>query len=427
MTPRTLAAGAADPVRPAACVVALLPAVALAAAPEEAADPRALVEAIAPRVEAIRGLRFRTPVSVATAGDAAAREHFEGRLRSFWPEDRMLVEQEAYADLGLLPRRTSLKASLLHALEEQAGGYYDPAQGAFVVLDDMPAAMAPVIVAHELTHALDDQHFDTDGMLRRAGDDGERAGGVAAVVEGSGTLVMTLFIARELAEGRMKPESAREFQESEAGQARRLKAAPQVLQRLLVGPYVLGMRFLLKGNLAAMPRESVPTADLERAFRDPPRSWEQVLHPEKYWDDDRRDPARPVPLPDLARTLGEGWTLAGDGTLGEMILAILTEPPGAALDPTSFADPGLWTNAGAAGWGGDRWQVYRRDGATVTLLATVWDGAADAREFRAALPPSLRRRAVRRGDAVVLVAGEPAGRGRALARAALKRVAARAR
>src|SRR6059036_1111287 len=144
----------------------------------------------------------------------------------------------------------------------------------------MPGSIAPVIVAHELTHALDDQYFHIDGMLERADGDGERAGGVAAVVEGSGTLAMTLFLVRDMASGQLTPDAAREFRESEAGQARRLKAAPQVVQRFLVGPYVLGMYFLLRGDFAALPRDTVPKEDLDRAFRDPPVSWEQVLHPE---------------------------------------------------------------------------------------------------------------------------------------------------
>ena len=185
---------------------------------------------------------------------------------------------------------------------------------------------------------------------------------------------------------------------------------------------MLGMNFLLKGNLAAMPRVAAPQGDLERVFRDPPVSWEQVLHPEKYWDDEARDLPRPVAVPDLSRTLGDGWALAAEGGLGEMILAILTDPKSEAFDPTSLADPGRWTNEGAAGWGGDRWQLYRRGEDTVTVLATVWDSDKDAREFRAAIPRSLRRTALRRHDAVVVVAGEAEDRATAISREALRTI-----
>lgn len=388
----------------------------------DAESARALVTSIAPAVEAIRGLRFKAPVSVEMADDAAARGHFEARMRAVWPESRTEIEQEAYIDLGLLPARTGLKASVLDALEEQAGGYYDPAREAFFVLADMPGSIAPFIVAHELTHALDDQYFDIDGMLEKTDADDGRTGGVAAVVEGSGTLVMTIYIAREIGSGRLAPDAARQFQESEVGQAKRLKATPQVVQRLLVGPYVLGMNFLLKGNLAAMPRVAAPKGDLQRAFRDPPVSWEQVLHPEKYWFDEARDLPRPVAIPDLSSTLGDGWALQGEGGLGEMVLAILTDPGAEALDPTSFQDPQRWTNTGAAGWGGDRWQLYRRGDDTVTVLATLWDSDRDAREFRAALPRSMRRASLRRRDAVIVVTGDAGDRARALTWEALRGV-----
>jgi hypothetical protein len=388
-------------------------------------EARALVETIAPVVEEIRGLRFKEAVSVELADDAAARQHFEGRMRMQWPDSRIRVEQEAYIDLGLLPGRTRLKDSVLDVLEEQAGGYYDPERDAFVVLADMPGSIAPIIVAHELTHALDDQHFDIDGMLEGAEGIDERAGGIAAVVEGSGTLVMTLFIVREMASGGLTPDAAREFQASEAGQARRLKAVPQVVQRLLVGPYVLGMNFLLRGNLAALPRDTVPKVDLDRAFRDPPVSWEQVLHPEKYWNEGTRDLPRPVALPDLSSKLGQGWALQGEGGLGEMILAVLTAPEAEAFDPTSFEDPQRWTNPGAAGWGGDRWQLYRHGDDTVTVLATLWDTTRDAREFRASVDRSARRTVRMRRDAVVVVAGEVGDRAPALAREALRALRSR--
>src|SRR5262245_36949694 len=214
----------------------------------------AIVAAIQPVVEELRGLKFEKSVSVEKADDAVARGHFEDRMRTYWPEPQMRVEQEAYIELGLMPGRTDLKGSVLEALKEQAAGYYDPERNAFVVLDDMPGSMASIIVAHELTHALDDQHFGIDRLIDAAGSDSEKSGGVAAVVEGSGTLVMTMFTVREMTAGRLTAEGTREIQESEAGQAKVLKTTPQVVQRILVGPYMLGMRFLLRGDIASIPK-----------------------------------------------------------------------------------------------------------------------------------------------------------------------------
>jgi hypothetical protein len=383
-----------------------------------------IVAATQPVVEEIRGLRFKKPVLVERADDTAARRHFEERMRTYWPEPQARVEQDAYVNLGLLPARTDFKESVLQALEEQAAGYYDPARDAFVVLSDMPGSMAPIIVAHELTHALDDQYFNIDAMLDAAASDSERTGGIAAVVEGSGTLVMTIYTVREMHSGRLTSDTAKEFQQSEAGQAKRLRGTPQIVQRSLVGPYMLGMRFLLRGNLAAMPKDVVPKADLEQAFRDPPISWEQVIHPEKYWDPGKRDLPRPVSLPDLAPVLGDGWALEGQGILGELILAILTGTDIDVLDPANLKEVRGWTNPEASGWGGDRWQHYRRGDDTVTILATLWDTKKDAREFHGALLSSPGRAILRRGDAVILVAGSAGDSTEALAREALRSVRA---
>jgi hypothetical protein len=243
------------------------------------------------------------------------------------------AEQIAYIQLGLLPAGADLKGSLFGLLEEQAAGFYDPQSDTFFVLGDMPKSSASLFMAHELTHALDDQHYDIDAMIERTRGDQERGGGVSAVVEGSGMAVMTLFLSREILSGSLTAEAVAELGQTEAGRAEKLKAAPALLQRGLLSPYVLGQTFILRGDVSAMTR-GLQAADLDRIFRDPPLSSEQLLHPEKYWDDAKRDLPREVELPDLCATLGAGWKQAGEGNLGEMNLAILAG--GAALDLLSL-------------------------------------------------------------------------------------------
>jgi len=389
-----------------------------ATASMSAAEVAALAEKVAPIVEEIRGLKFRRPVPVTIVDDAEARAHFETRVAKFWPEARIRAEERAYADLGLLPRETDLVAGILDVLDEQAGGYYDPDRDTFFVLGDLPRATAPIIMAHEMTHALDDQAFGIDALIEKAeGSDGE--GALEAVVEGSGTVVMSVFILRQIASGALDPQTLVEFQGSEAGRAERLKAAPMFVQRSLIAPYILGMAFLLRGEMIRMQTGGVTPSDIDRALREPPLSTEQILHPEKYWDAPKRDLPQHVDLPDLSPLLGAGWSRAGDGTLGELTLALLTGlDPG---DPTSTDRPlERWTNAAATGWGGDLWQLYRRGEQSVTVLMTLWDSARDAREFVDAVQVPAGARVRRRGDAVVVVAGEAGARAAALADAALR-------
>jgi hypothetical protein len=393
----------------------------LAAAPAPAGKPvltaeeaTALTRQISGQVEELRGLKFKRAVPVKVVDDAQARAHFEERLKKFWPETEARYQQAAHVRLGLLPAGFDLVSGLLDTLEEQAGGYYDPDSDTFFILKDMPRAAAPLLIAHELTHALDDQHYGIDGLLRAAEDDDDRQTAVSAVVEGSGTLVMTRYLMAEMLAGRIQMKDLKEFQDSEAGKARKLKAAPPLLQRSLLGSYLLGQAFLLRGEPLA-PGATGDVADIDRAFKELPRSSEQLIHPEKYWTPAKRDVPRPVSLPDLAGVLGKGWSLGIAGTLGELTLALMTETE--PLDPTSPAalEASRWTTPAASGWGGDLYHHYVNGTRNVTLLSALWDTEGDAVEFEKALPALSARRVWRRGALVVVIAGDAQDRHQALA------------
>src|SRR5262249_38894143 len=155
-----------------------------------------------------------------------ARAHFKSRLQEHWPEPDRRAEETVDTHLGLIPPKTDLEEEVFDVLEEQAGGYYDPERDTFFVLGGMPRAPAPIIVAQRLTPTLDDQRFGIDRLLDEAQTDDDRSSALEAVVEGSGTVVMTVFIHRQIVAGKLDPKSLLAFQESEAGKGERLKASP---------------------------------------------------------------------------------------------------------------------------------------------------------------------------------------------------------
>ncbi len=370
------------------------------------AEIEALARDIAAKIAAIRGLAFKREVPVRIVDDAAARRHFQELTDRYWPKDQMAMEQTALEQLGLLPEGYDIREGLFKVLEEQAAGYYDLEEDVFCVLNDMPRLSAPIIIAHELTHALDDQHFDIDAMLQAHIEASDRSTALAAVVEGSGIAIMTRFMMQEMAAGRLSMDALTEIQQSEAGRGASLKAAPQILQNNLIAPYLLGQTFLLRGNLITGLVKGVDSADIDRAFRSPPLSTEQLLHPEKYWQPGSEDAPRAVVLPDLSSALGEGWALVGDGDLGEMPLAIMTGAPPVDLEAVESVMPAAWTNDAAAGWDGDLWQLYAKGDMRVTILASLWDTEADAAQFAASVQRAGR--AVRAAaDAVVHAVGGP--------------------
>jgi hypothetical protein len=382
----------------------------LLAAPSEgsaapAPDQAALIRQVAADVERIRGLKFARPVPMEVVGDAETRKHALQRLEDLQAKEALDAELTVYRLLGLVPAEGDVLESVLGALEEQVGAFYDPKRETFFLLDDMPQGMAPALMAHELTHALEDQTFDLDARLRASKDDEDLSFAVSAVHEGSATLVMTLYAAEGLKSGKVRAEDLQAFSKTEAGRGDRLAALPPVLYRQLIGSYVLGTNFLTRGR-GPEAIEKFPVGDVRRAFKDGPTSSEQILHPERYWE--RRDDPRPVALGTAGRALGEAWTRATDGTLGELVLAALVGAPTPGDFATAWAvGPRGWTNAAATGWGGDRWELWRRRTDVAVLVGTVWDTEKDAQEFAAALGqgPTFAFRC--RGKAVAIVAGVP--------------------
>jgi hypothetical protein len=135
------------------------------------------------------------------------------------------------------------------------------------------------------------------------------------------------------------------------------------------------MTFLARGRRGL--QAGFPKDDVDAAWARPPRSSEQILHPEKYWT--RRDAT--IRSASRFRTrppsVGKGWARPGSGVLGELTLGMprRCENPEAAAIASSTVP---WTNAAASGWGGDRYEVWTKGDSVVVLLATVWDTETDA-------------------------------------------------
>jgi hypothetical protein len=234
-----------------------------------------------------------------------------------------------------------------------------------------------VIIVHELVHALQDQHFDLR-TIEELDPMSDAATARSALAEGDATLTMTSFLAggnvEELpgAGDAMKtllasPDALEDAASDFPGGAD-LAKAPAWIRDSLLFSYVHGFGFCLEVKRVGGQKL------LDRAFAtDPPQSSEQILHPEK-WHGKRDDPVV-LRWPDLAAALS-GWKMLSEGEAGEATLQTLLRP--------GSRDRGK-ADAAAAGWGGDHFVVYGKDGRRLLVWWTEWDSAADAREFQAAM------------------------------------------
>ena len=368
-------------------------------------EAQRLIDELVPQVEKLRGLPFKRPVPVEVVDGAAMRDYVLARVRLFDHEGHLDAVQRAYRLLGLIPEDAGLLELLMDAMEEQAGGFYDPSKGAYYLLNDVPQTAAPIFTAHELTHALEDQHFDLDRRLRDTLEDDDRMLAISAVHEGSATILMSVYMMGAVRRGEMDADALQTLAESEAGRAAKLRALPEVLLRQMLGPYVLGALFL-GGDDSRGVAGGYPGDTVNRVMSAGPSSSEQILHPEKFWDSEQRDEPREVRLAGMQRVLGKRWTREGHGVLGELTLGALV---GAAtpLEPgaSGIPDAAAWTNQAASGWGGDRWELWEQDGESILLLRVDWDSPTDAAEFAAALQDHDGLRWETSDDRVAIVAG----------------------
>ena len=183
-----------------------------------------------------------------------------------------------------------------------------------------------------------------------------------------------------------------------------LAEMPAAIVKGFIGPYVLGATFLQLPGASALAPEW-PAERVAEAYKNPPISSEQILHPEKYWDTEHKD--LPITIA-VGKTHGRGWSLEAAGILGELSIASWLLGSEDELNLMQLMLPGAeWTLDAAAGWGGDRWELWRKGERRSLLWRAVWDTENDAREFSEALPDDYRNGLRRAGRKTGLLLGEP--------------------
>lgn len=364
----------------------------------------ARVDGIQPRLARLRGLPFKRSVPTAQQSAADFKAFLHREIEKELPRDKSVKVSAAYLHIGLLEKPIDLATALEQTMASQAAAYYDPkAKKFFAVMLPDNDMMLDTMSAHELTHGLQDQTFDLEAYLsaKPALDDDAQIAR-QFVVEGDATLAMYAYLTAE-AKGRgdvpaiirgLRPQlslfanmdlaaysatmkqQAGAMKDLDADLKRSMESIGE-LPAMVVWPMLDSYS---KGALVALTAyEHGGWAGVDALYKDPPASSEQVLHPATKLIPKREPPIR-VTLPAL-----DGELLVSN-VLGELQWR------------TYFS---LWvpnTPQASEGWGGDRYAVVKRtDRSLLGYHATIWDTAADAKEFADAYKASFAKRFAR-GD-----------------------------
>ncbi len=343
---------------------------------------REVARQIQGEIEDLRGLEFESPVRIELADRASFLAYAQAALEADGGEERLRREEEVAKLLGLVPGDLDLVGLTAAVLVEQVGGFYDPATETFYVMDSVQPDLARIVIAHEFTHALDDQHFDLGGNRMRLAGDADAAMAYHAVVEGSGMELMFEWARRHMdTEALARVASAQKELPTDL-----VSQAPPAVWKPLVALYYQGQAFLRRQKRPSPLGSPARIGDVDRALLNPPRSTEQVIHPLKYWNPDHLDEPRALTVD--VENLPEEVTLLHQSTLGELHAAMVTTPydERGGLDVSFGGVLGLrFTNTAATGWGGDRYALLGAGDGRLLIWATRWDSVQDADEFAAAL------------------------------------------
>lgn len=320
--------------------------------PATEAEIDALVDDLLEFIAETRGLEPLDPVEVELQDDEA---FLEGLVEDLEQEEDLDGVSATLRALKLVPQTFDLEEELRGTLESGVVGYYDPEADLLYVRGTSLTPFVEVTLVHELVHALQDQHFGLEDLLDIEDDEG--FSGAQALVEGDAELVASdyLFTLSFEEQSQLLAEA-----ESFVGPASEGGGGVDVLDAVLGFPYIHGPEFVA----ALVERQGYDRVDA--AFDDPPRSTEQILHPEAYLSGE--DPLE-VELPDAE---GE---VVDDGSIGEFLLGYLLSPGAGDEDALEAAE----------GWGGDAYVTWREDGRIVTSVRFVMDGVTDREELLDAL------------------------------------------
>jgi hypothetical protein len=341
----------------------------------------------------LRGLAFKQEVPAEYQPTEEFRAFVDGEVATELPAAKAEPLATALHHIGLLATPIDLAKTLGDAFVSQAGAYYDPKQKKFFIVMVPTAEIAlDTISAHELTHALQDQHFNLETYLSPKNKplDEDQANARKFIVEGEATLTMfayaggqslpagtSMLDAKTLPMFKMALKAGAamtidDFKTMTKQQAAGAAIDPEIQKSLdamdAIPPVILVplLDSYMKGSVAVLAAfEAGGWTEVANLYKNPPQSTEQVLHPDtKLYP--KRDLPKAVTLPKLA-----GFTEVYSNTIGELEWRVYFM---------------LWKKAvaekAAEGWDGDRFSVVKgKDGGLVGLVVTTWDTPEDATEF----------------------------------------------
>jgi hypothetical protein len=329
----------------------------------------------------------------------ASRDEVEKYVQKHMEDDedaqRLRRSELVLKKFGLLPRDFDLGKFLVALLREQVAGYYDTKTKVVNLLDWIGPEQQKPVLAHELTHALQDQSYNLEKWMKAADVDLDKKKDLTpddivrdealtarqAVVEGQAMVVLLDYMLAPSGRSVEKsPELLKQLQEGMlvgTEDSPEFKEAPIYLKEAMTFPYRYGVDFVAQ----VLIKEGKQKAYAD-ALMNPPNTSRQIMEPEKYMEGERIEPMK---LVDFERDF-KGYDRFDIGAVGEFDVAVLIDQY-AGVERSKALYPE---------WRGGYYYAARPKGDAAAPLGILyvsrWASAEKAAQFAAVYGESLKKR-----------------------------------
>jgi hypothetical protein len=321
-------------------------------------------------IERTRETKFTAPVACRVKSKSEIGEYIKTRIREEVGPCDLEYEGIVLRALGMFPESFDYPKAVHSIYESALGGFYDPRTKSFSMADWTPPSSQRGVAIHELGHALQDQQWDLERFVDSKSLTGDEVLARMSLVEGEATALVLDAEQRAAGQAALADTGLQFADGFEGGFSLPFSADyPEALQQLVQFPYTAGLRYVVE-ILRGRGYQAI-----DAAFKSPPRSTEEILHPEK----------RHASAPDF-RVL-PAWSAQGDSRKGVFGESLYHDTMGEFVTRVVLRETSKNSELavrGAEGWGGDRVDLFRRansPGEFLVVWQTSWDTHADATEF----------------------------------------------
>jgi hypothetical protein len=238
------------------------------------------------QMSGITGLPIKAPLKKRLINRSELRQYLIDNLQAEYSTDEMHGQEAALKAFGVVGPGFSLEQFLVSFYTEQAAGFYDPRRKTMFIADWVPPALQQPVLAHELTHALQDQSLDLWKFIQAERDNDDASAARQALVEGYATIAMMQVILGSVPIEKLPSLDAmmEQLVSQQMVEFPVFTSAPFFLRFEALFPYIQGLHFSLRGLVLGGWK------GLNRTFTDPPTSTRQIFQPDLYFNGDAGHP-----------------------------------------------------------------------------------------------------------------------------------------